>query len=835
MSVRTSAAFALILCLSIGISTTAAAEGQGRIEGQVLGKDATPHGGVSVVLRETGGETLTDPSGHYSFIDVPAGSYTLIFIRGEQQATRTGILVQDGETSVINFQSDWDFTFVESLTVYAASRKQERIVEAPAAVTVVSEEQIEREASHGQLPKLLEFTPGAEVTQSGLYDYNFNTRGFNSSLNRRVATLIDGRNPALPFLGAQEWAAVSFPLDDLGGAELVRGPSAALYGANASSGVLNLTTKQPRYSQGGLVRFTGGNIDTANVDFRFAHAVGNDWYVKVTGGVRNSGDFSVSRMGAAEYSVPCAALGQTDCLPQEAAALDPLDDNSIEFGSIRLDKYMDGGGVLTVEGGTANIEGPVFQTGIGRVQVVDAERPWARANYSMDHWNFLASYTARDAPEQTALASGINVALDSSRLAGEVQTNWSFAGDRARLVAGASYSEEEIDSFDPGAVGSPPSFNGQTLMLEKVEEDYQAVFAQLDVQLVDNVKLVVAGRWDDSSIHDAEVSPKASVVWSVRPDHSLRLTYNESFQVANYSEFFLRAFGAPPTSTAALEGVCLFNLVSCGLGNPTPVLALGNKDLDLEQVKTIEIGYSAIISNRTFLTIDYYQSENKDFISDLLLRGSTSLGQINPNIGPWVGPPAAEAALYSPVPGLPPLPPGISVADAVRLLAPDLTTDPLFALGGDGDTVALTYTNLGEVDTEGVDVGVNAFILGGGVISASFSWFDFDIKSAGAGLEDQLSPNSPERKAALGFGQNKEKLDWNVSFRWVDGFRWIVGPFNGDVEAYTTVDIHYNYHFDDNWGVGINVANAFDNVHNESFGGDLLERRALGHVVFNWQ
>ena len=51
--------------------------------------------------------------------------------------------------------------------------------------------------------------PGAEVTQSGIYDYNFNTRGFNSSLNRRVATLIDGRNPAVPFLGAQEWAAMT--------------------------------------------------------------------------------------------------------------------------------------------------------------------------------------------------------------------------------------------------------------------------------------------------------------------------------------------------------------------------------------------------------------------------------------------------------------------------------------------------------------------------------------------------------------------------------------------------------------------------------------------------
>ena len=58
---------------------------------------------------------------------------------------------------------------------------------------------------------------------------------------------------------------------------------------------------------------------------------------------------------------------------------------------------MDGGGVLSLEAGTADIEGPVFQTGIGRVQLIDVKRPWARANYSMNHWNFLAYYTARDA------------------------------------------------------------------------------------------------------------------------------------------------------------------------------------------------------------------------------------------------------------------------------------------------------------------------------------------------------------------------------------------------------------------------------------------------------
>jgi iron complex outermembrane receptor protein len=801
----------------------------------VRAKDGTPHAGVSVLVRDTGKETLTDRSGSYSFGGVPAGTHTLIFVHGVDQLTRSGVLVRDGETTVIDLESEWELSFVETLTVYAASRRQERVVEAPAAVTVVDEEAIEREASHGQLPKLLEFTPGAEVTQSGLYDYNFNTRGFNSSLNRRVATLIDGRNPALPFLGAQEWAGISFPLDDLASAELVRGPSAALYGANASSGVLNLTTKQPKYSQGGLVRVVAGNVDTANVDFRYADALGSDWYVKVTGGSRTSGDFTVSRNGAAEYSMPCAVSGQSDCLPQEAAPLDPLDDNDIRFGSLRFDKYMEGGGVLSLEGGTANIEGPVFQTGIGRVQVVDAERPWARANFSMDHFNFLAYYTARDAPEQTALASGTNVVLDTERLAGEVQTHWSFAGDRARIVAGGSYTQEEIDTRDPNAIGLPPSFNGQTLILAPLDEDFRALFAQIDVQVAEDVKVVLAGRWDDSSLHDSEVSPKASVVWTVAPNHSLRATYNEAFQVANYSEFFLRAFGGlplPAEAFQALETFCVGaindpQVTTCGLDNTTPLLALGNEDLELEQIKTYEVGYSGILGDKAFLTIDYYHSDNEDFITDLLVEGGTSLGRVNAGISPWIGPDAAETTLIAP---------GVSVADFIRMNAPQLSTDPVFAAAaGDGDMVALTYTNVGEVDTQGVDLGLNAFLGKHSKVSVAYSWFDFDIKGTSAGLSDQLSPNTPKHKVSLGFGQTKGKLDWNLNVRWVDEFRWVVGPFQGDIEAYSTVDFTYNYRFDENWAVGVNVANAFDNVHYEAFGGDLLERRALGHLVFNWQ
>jgi len=792
---------------SLAVAGSLAAQETGRVEGRVIRPAGASVAGVAVAIEGVGA-TVTGADGSFAFDAVPAGGHTLSLTLGGD-AVQEEVTVTAGETADVTVEVDWDLSFVETITVFSASRRAERIVDAPAAVTIVTEEEVERQAGHGQLPKLLEFTPGAEVTQSGLYDFNFNTRGFNSSLNRRVATLIDGRDPSVPFLGSQEWAAVSFPLDDLASVELVRGPSAALYGANASSGVLNLVTKAPRESAGGQVRVSAGEVSTLNADGRWAGGLGADnLYLKVQGGVRNSGDFAQSRTQRGEYAPLCSAQGQTDCLPREVVPLDPFDDNEISFGSARLDAYLGESGLFTVEGGAAQVEGPVFQTGIGRVQVQEADRSWARANLGYPRWNLLAYYNTRDASKQAALSSGANLVLDSTNWQLEGQTNWDFAGGDARIVAGASYGEEEIDSFDP-AVGR------QTLMFEPIDADFSALFGQLEWALGDRLKLVVAGRFDESSLHPSQFSPKGALVYSINPRHSLRLTYNEAFQVANYSEFFLQAPAAPPANLGALNMVCLGLFgVDCGLGL-TPVLALGNEDLELEEVETLELGYSAILGGRTYMTVDYYQSDNTNFITDLLPQLGTAFGRINPNFGPWQAPPGVPDALETLIRGLGP-----------PQLSNNLDGSPILA--------AASYTNFGQVDTEGIDFGINHFRGDGWQLTFTYSWFDFEIQNEQPGLRNLLLPNTPENKLAAGATYVRDRFDIGTSFRWVDEFRWAVGPFQGDVEAYYTVDLNGNYRFGDNWTVGTTIANLTDNEHWEAWGGDVIGRRALGHVAFSW-
>ena len=778
----------------------------GRIEGRVLRATGEPIGGVSVVLNETSATAITSADGRFTFSGIPAGRYSLTITLGENLTTIPDVEVVGGATTPLERTVDWVVGFTETLVVSAPSRQVERIIDAPGAVSSIPAIEVEQRAAHAQLPKLLEFSPGVQVTQSGIYDYNLNTRGFNSSLSRRVATLIDGRDPSIPFLGSQEWAAIPFPLDDLAGVELLRGPSAALYGANASSGVLNLTTKDPRNSLGGAVRLTVGQLGTANLDFRWAHDLGGGWYTKLVGGIRHHDDFTVSRVGRAEYSRPCAAGQAGNCLPQETVPL-VRDDDQIFAGAARLDKHLANGMLIIMEGGIADLAGPVFQTGIGRVQFVDVQRPWARADLTADRFNLLASYTGRRSSRQAALASGANLADSSRRFQFEGQTNFRAAQGRVRVVVGGSAAAERIDTLDE-ATGR------HTVLFEPVEADKEAVFGQVDWSITRQLKLVLAGRGDRSTLHDAQFSPKGSVVYTFDANHSLRFTYNEAFQVPNYSELFLQADAAPVANLGALNALCTPFGVSCGFER-TRVLALGNADLEVERTKAWEVGYKGILAGRAFLTLDFYRSKASNFVTDLIPQLGTPLGRVNPSFGPWEAPSAVPA----------------SVAQTIRSLAPPILSNNL-----DGSPIlaAVSYTNFGNVDTQGIDLGLNYYFPAGWRASLAYSWFDFEIENQLPGFATLLLPNSPEHSMTVGVMYDRPRFNAAVDARWVDDFLWGVGPFQGPVASYVTVDLNANYDVTDRVTVGLQVANAFDDVHWESFGGDLLRRRALTSLRYRW-
>src|SRR5512144_99182 len=257
----------------------------GDIAGKVTDqKTGEPLPSVNVTIRGSQLGASTGPGGEYTIRHVPAGAQAAVFSMVGHATVTKMVQVRDNET----VSCDAELTDVEvslgMVSVYGASLRQERITEAPAAVSVIDAAEIRLSADHGQLPRLLEAQPGVDIVQSGIQDFNINTRGFNSSLNRRLLVLMDGRDLAIAFLGAQEWNGLTTPLEDLGRLELVRGPGSALYGPNAFNGVINVTTPPPKDVLGSKFSFSIGELNMARTDIRQAGLLGGAWSYKANFG-----------------------------------------------------------------------------------------------------------------------------------------------------------------------------------------------------------------------------------------------------------------------------------------------------------------------------------------------------------------------------------------------------------------------------------------------------------------------------------------------------------------------------------------------------------------------
>ncbi|MEO1087398.1 MAG: carboxypeptidase regulatory-like domain-containing protein, partial [Acidobacteriota bacterium] len=108
------------------------AQGAGSIDGKVERENGKGVGGVTVVVSELGAVEITNNDGSFNFGNVPAGSYTVNFSLGDNADSQT-IDVSADAVATMNQIVDWDVSFAETITVFSASRRRERIVDAPSS------------------------------------------------------------------------------------------------------------------------------------------------------------------------------------------------------------------------------------------------------------------------------------------------------------------------------------------------------------------------------------------------------------------------------------------------------------------------------------------------------------------------------------------------------------------------------------------------------------------------------------------------------------------------------------------------------------------------------
>ncbi len=166
-----------------------------------------------------------------------------------------------------------------NIQVTSVSKRTQRVADAAAAVFVITQEDIARSGARN-IPETLQMVPGLEVARIDENKWAIGSRGFNGRFDDKLLVLIDGRSVYTPLFSGVYWDVQDVPLEDVDRIEVIRGPGATLWGANAVDGVINIITKPAKETQSGLVKVEGGDEQLTADTVRYGNKIGDKGYYR---------------------------------------------------------------------------------------------------------------------------------------------------------------------------------------------------------------------------------------------------------------------------------------------------------------------------------------------------------------------------------------------------------------------------------------------------------------------------------------------------------------------------------------------------------------------------
>ncbi len=178
-----------------------------------------------------------------------------------------------------------------NLEVTSVSKRQEKLSQTAAAIFVITQEDIRRSGATS-IPELLRMVPGLQVAHIDASKWAISSRGFNARHANKLLVLIDGRSLYSSAFAGVFWEVQDLVLEDIERIEVIRGPGAALWGANAVNGVINIISKRAKDTQGGLVSMGGGLQERGFGIVRYGGAAGRRAYYRIYAKAFDRGEFA---------------------------------------------------------------------------------------------------------------------------------------------------------------------------------------------------------------------------------------------------------------------------------------------------------------------------------------------------------------------------------------------------------------------------------------------------------------------------------------------------------------------------------------------------------------
>lgn len=667
--------------------------------------------------------------------------------------------------------------------VVSASRTEERLVNAPATMSVISGRQLESAGSQN-FAELLRTVPGVNITQVSARDINITSRAATGTLATGQLALLDGRSLYQDFFGFVMWDFLPVNFDEIKQIEVIRGPASAVWGANAVYGVVNVITKSPREMQGTSATIGFGAFDrkTASTD---ADA-GSLWYVSGTHAkaIDDRWSFKVSAGG---YSQD-ALTRPSGLIPGSPGAGTPYPSytntgtNQPKFDG-RLDYDWEDGRKLSFTGGVAGTEG-IMHSGIGPFDIESGTvMGYVKANFTRKGFRASAFTNLLDGDATNLLTRDtrnqpITFAFKTKTFDFEAANVQSFAGRHVVSYGGNLRSNR----FD--------------MSLAPLAEDRTefGVYAQDDIFLSPMFRLNVGVRVDRFDyLDDFVFSPRTAFMFKPIENHTLRLSYNRAYRSPSVINNFLDVTIAEPINLG------LFSPLLAGQVYPLPINSVGNPDLQEQSLDAYEVSYTGVVGGGTVVTAAYYINKSKN---DIFFTEDLS--------GRWTH--------LNPPPGWP-----------INPLAIALAT------GGAGFPGRFTYLNFGKTTQKGLELGIDSALSQYLNVFANYS-YQAEPEPEGFDITELNLP--AENRFNAGFNVSYARFLGNLSVSYSDAAFWqdvLDARYHGRTDAYTLVNAGFGIRWmGDRLTTSIKAMNIGNEEIQQHVFGDVMKRQVVGELRINF-
>ncbi len=429
--------------------------------------------------------------------------------------------------------------------VYSASLKDEQLSAVASAVYVIDREEIRRSGAR-TFPELLRGVPGIDIIRTDSHTWMISARGFNGVFANKLLVLMDGRTLYTPLYSGVYWDMQDTLLEDIERIEIIRGPGATVWGANAVNGVINIITRHADQTTGAYVR-VGGSQGQGLVSGRIGQ-----------------------KLDALSYRVYGKYQEQDG---YEATSVDDLYDNWKEHvAGFRLDWQTYTGHELTLFGelyrgeGDQQIKIEEWAQGQGPYDYAGGylQLRWQKQTSERSHWS-LQTYLDRNLRD--------DLYVKQARTTWDIVLSqvYDLSDLRQSLVWGSGYRY----SADQTSFGL---YSG--LVPADVDEELFSLFLQDDVTLIDEyLHLVVGSKFELNDYTGFEVQPSLRLVWTPTASQTLWGAMSRAVRTPSRMEF---------------DSSYSFSL------GPITAVGHGNRDFKSEELLAYELGYRIQAHDRVF-------------------------------------------------------------------------------------------------------------------------------------------------------------------------------------------------------------------------------------------